>query len=125
MLNVMKVKIDPVPQCFCIVNRPPAPIDLGPASNPRLYRMTKSVFRNHLVVSFTGNGHPHCVWTWSYQRHLPTQNIQELRKLIKPRCSQKFSDARHPRVGNTCLLNAMKVGPVLIKSAKLEYFKPA
>src|SRR5947199_9493119 len=67
-------------------------IDLCPASNARLDKMTEMIERNCFLVTFCAP-HPFCART--DQAHLAAKHIEELRQLVEPSFAQPAPETRH------------------------------
>src|SRR6266700_3619430 len=100
VVDVVQIVLDPRPHFFDGIRFATKSIHLGPAGNPGLYIVTSRQPRDltveHLVVR---NG----VRARSDQRHVPSNDVQQLRKLINVRSSQNPSDAGDPGIAPCCL----------------------
>src|SRR6266700_7313466 len=75
--------------------------DLCPTGDPRLHMMAERVVADLFgIIIIVGCG----VWPWSNQRHLPTDNVEQLRQLIDACPSQPCAKPRDPPVASHRLL---------------------
>src|SRR6266702_5813682 len=71
--------------------------NLCPTGDPRLHMMAEGVVADLFgIVIIVGCG----MWPWSNQRHLPTDNVEQLRQLIDACPSQPCAKPRDPPIAS-------------------------
>src|SRR6516225_3739221 len=80
------------------------PVDLRPASNPRLYSVANWVFPNRMRIRKPAGTCRQWVRTRANQRHLATQHINKLRKLINAGTAQESTYPCNAGVSYACKL---------------------
>ena len=80
--------------------------------------MADRIFRNNVGIQLVSRFCVRCMWPWSDEGHVASQNIQQLRQFVDAEPSQPFSNSSDTRVISSGLLIGHHVCHLVMHRAK-------
>src|SRR5450631_3148938 len=106
VVNVPEVAVDPALHLFNASRFAPKAFDLGPAGYSRFYMMAERIIRQQVAEMIVMR---QCMRPRPHQRHIPTENIEQLGQFIDAGITQNSTDWRDTRVNSLGLLQIVTV----------------
>src|SRR5271169_7061812 len=121
MLDVEKVMLHTLPYLLQGVGFAAPAVDLGPPRDSRFHPMSCVVVLDGFRIEEGAGLGRESMWTWTDDRHVAAQYVQELGQFVQARAPQEGADAGNPRVVALSQPLGIAVAHLLVHGAELQH----